>query len=187
MVAGVLLSALTAGPGSYTSLSGVGQGASNAANRSPRAASVAPATGTSPAVVPVNKLPDSWLAVGHQRVPLRSMRGTLLALIPAGCACGVALGQLVSQAQSAGIPVYLVGTGATMAEVTELASRTPGHFTVADDPTNVLRDHYPSAGNLSALLVGATGAVTMASPLRPGLRLGGDLRALHATGASPSA
>jgi hypothetical protein len=163
LISGTLLTVFTTGVGQ--DLPGVtrpGAGRTTAGtNPSQRSA----AAGTS--------LPAGTVLIDNRQVRLNSLaKPSVLVLVPAGCNCGATLGDLTDQAKAANVPVYLVGTAATIAQAARLARQLRG-VKVADDTSGVLTHTYPPRG-LTALLVAADGKVTVAS----GLRNGGDLPSL---------
>ena len=114
---------------------------------------------------------------------LRSLPPAVLALIPAGCQCAVALRQLVRQAAAARVVLYFVGTGGAVGQLRRLAAQASQHSAqVAVDAHNVLGTTYKPTG-LTAILVHADGAVArVASSLRPGLALTPEFKRLRVTG-----
>jgi hypothetical protein len=141
-----------------------------------------PATGrASPQALP--PVPDTTVQVAGKPTRLRSLVPAVLALIPSGCRCAVALRQLSVQAAAAGVPIYLVGTAALMTEVEALATQSgqhPAH--VVDDTGDVLGSAYHPTG-LTAVLAYADGSIsTVVRHVGPGVRLASPLGALTSTG-----
>jgi len=160
-------------------------------------AASAASTPAGPATVlrQAGRLPNATIKVGARNVPLPTLVSSVLALVPQRCGCSTALGQLITQAAQAQVPLYLVGTDAAVAGLRKIAaSRTgPAAPAVADDHQNVLGTAYHAqlgttygASGLTAILVGSHGSVELAPRLRPGLRLTSELRNLG-PGASPGA
>jgi hypothetical protein len=123
-------------------------------------------------------LPDAVVTVDGNRTPLRDLSGSVLALIPPQCGC-VHLRQLASEAYTAGVQIYLVGTGgaavATLARQTGLGA---GH--VVEDTENALTTSYhPTA--LTAVLVNTDGSVAqVVSDQGEGFALASALRSIVA-------
>jgi hypothetical protein len=120
------------------------------------------------------------LAGTGRPVALRTLRGTVLAIVPVNCRCDAAIRQLLTQAQLAGIAVYLVaqrGSKATM--LSQLASLVSGMKAsrVATDNRNVLTSAYRPVG-LTALLIDSHGLVTVDPSLSGGSQLEKQLKQL---------
>jgi hypothetical protein len=132
------------------------------------------------------KLPAAGVQIAGALEPVRSLVPAVLALVPAGCKCAVAVNQLISQARTAGVPVYLVSARGALPAVRQLALLAPGPARAAEDSSGVLYGTYRPE-KLTALLAYGTDAVRKAAPLQPGFRLGHQLGALKAAASSPSA
>ena len=176
LIAGTLLTVFTAGPGG--NLSGLPRPAAATSSAASGPARVTP----TPAVTAVtgrgSRLPDTTLRFGAGELGLGHLTASVLALVPSGCACAAAVHQLIAQAAQAHVPIYLVGTGGGIPAVQQLA-RQAGQPTglVADDVHNVLGSTYQGTG-LTAVLVGAHGAVSLARELTPALQLASDFKQL---------
>ncbi len=184
LIAGTLLTVFAAGPGE--GLPGA-PGVTDTANvsRPPASARVSPSD--SPTAVPASKLPSRAIELGGGgRILLPTMTDVVLALVPVGCDCTTAVNDLVRQASSAGVRVYLIGSTGHLPPVRRLASQAPAPAFAAADVSGALYRTYPHAG-LTALLVGGSGAVSVAADLTPGFRLSSQLRGLHSTPSSPGA
>jgi hypothetical protein len=184
LIAGTLLTVFAAGPGD--GLPGA-PGVTDTANvsRPPASARVSPSD--SPTAVPARKLPSRAIELGGGgRILLPTMTDVVLALVPAGCDCTAAVNDLVRQASSAGVRVYLIGSAGHLPPVRRLASRSPAPAFAAADVSGALYRSYPHTG-LTALLVDGSGAVSVAAGLTPGFRLSSQLRGLHAAPSSPGA
>jgi hypothetical protein len=138
-----------------------------------------PVTGAAGAPVShVDQLPDTTVLADNKRVPLRNLRPSVLALVPAACRCAVAARQLATQASSAGARLYFVTAGSTLAQVQALArQRGMAASHLVQDPRTTLAAKYPPVG-LTLVLVYRDGSVRVEHNLRPGARLAGTLRAL---------
>jgi hypothetical protein len=139
-----------------------------------------PAGRASPGALP--PVPDTTAWVDGKPTRLRSLVPAVLALIPSGCGCAIALRQLSGQAAAAGVPIYLVGTAAWMTEVAALATQSgqnPAH--VVDDTGDVLGSAYQRTG-LTAVLAYADGSISaVVHRLGPGVQLASKLGALTST------
>jgi hypothetical protein len=131
-------------------------------------------------------MPDTTARVDGKLTRLRLLVPAVLALIPSGCSCAIAVRQLSGQAVAAGVSIYLVGSGSWMTEVEALATQNgeggqhPAH--VVDDAGDVLGSTYHRAG-LTAVLVYANGSISaVVRRLGPGVRLASRLGALTSTG-----
>jgi hypothetical protein len=184
----------TAGPATTGSpAGGRAAGGTTGAGRQPASQPSASGTGASAATGPSagpgsagaaigevgGQLPDQTVVVAGQSMPLRSLPPAVLALIPAGCQCTVALRQLARQAAAARVALYLVGTvraGRQLKRLATLAGQRSAR--VAVDVHNVLGPTYKPAG-LTAILVRSNGTVArVASRLQPGLALTSELTRL---------
>jgi hypothetical protein len=133
------------------------------------------AAGTAAAVGQIGgPLPDKRVIIAGKATRLRSLPPAVLALVPAGCQCTNAMRDLASEAATARVALYFVGTGAAISQLRRgqqaaHAGRRP--VRVADDVHNVLGATYRHSG-LTAILVHADGSVGRVAPgLRPGLWL----------------
>lgn len=181
MIAGMVLTMFSANPyfsgiagqapaspraGNTGRAAGSGPAGPSSASRS---ATSTPSAGTSRAVASL--LPDGKLSVAGKRVILRKLTGTALAIVPANCDCAGQVRRLLSQAMSAGVVVYLVGSRGSLAELKNLAPATArGTAMVAIDADNALQRAYRPSG-LTVLLVDSHRVVTVASKLRPDFQM----------------
>jgi hypothetical protein len=155
---------------------------------SPAGAPSSPPPSPAPATVALThlqrRLPDEKISVGHRAVPLRGLATTALALVPASCHCGAALRELITQASSAGIQVYLVGSSTTARQLRTVAAAAGPAAKVAVDPTGVLARRYqptqPAA--LSLILIGSDRSLQLAPMLPRDFQLQDELLALHSAG-----
>lgn len=143
----------------------------NSPSHSAAASATSPPKTGSPART--TRLPGKTISVAGKPRPLRTLRSTALAIVPANCACDAAVRQLLIQAEHAGVLVYLVGPrGTSAATLSRLASLASGAKTtqVATDQGNVLTTAFQPVG-LTVLLVDAHGLVTVDEGLNHRLRL----------------
>ena len=124
-------------------------------------------------------LPASTVQADGKNVELRTLRTTVLALVPAGCHCAVAAKQLSIQASAANVAVYLVAVGDSLDQVKTMARQHRSATTqVASDTHNALSAAYHPSG-LTVVLVDYVGSVrSVQRNLAPGVQLSGSLRAL---------
>jgi hypothetical protein len=125
-------------------------------------------------------LPDAIVLVGGTQTPLRSLRGSVLALVPPSCGC-IHLRQLANQASVAGVQIYIVGTSgvpvATLAKRTGLDAR----HAVEDSENALATSYHPTT--LTAVLVNNDGSVArVVSDQGQGFQLTSALRLLAAHG-----
>jgi hypothetical protein len=116
--------------------------------------------------------------------PLRDLRPSVLALVPAGCHCAAAARRLSAQATAASVTLYFVAAGAAASQARSLARQnrlSADH--VVTDTQDALGGTYQPVG-LTAVLVDKDGSVrSIQQNLSSALELEGSMRAL--TGASP--
>jgi hypothetical protein len=106
---------------------------------------------------PGRPLPPALVMVDENLVPLSDLRGTVLALVPPGCACGH-LHQLAQEADRAGVQLYVVGMqGVQVAGLVRQAPLDRSH--AAEDTSDALNTAYHPI-TLTAVLVNLNGTVT---------------------------
>lgn len=136
---------------------------------------------SSQALLARGHLPGKTINVAGKQLRLRTVISAALAIVPANCGCKTAIGQLLKQAESADVIVYLVGPrGSKVADLDRLVTPTARRAKstrVATDYQNVLTSAYPTVG-LTVLLVDRHGRVTVASRLGPNLMLTKQLQML---------
>jgi hypothetical protein len=163
---------------------------SGGAGRSATASSGRPKASPSSAVsggAPTAKghLPGKAIDVAGKPVPLRTVISAALAIVPANCDCKTAIMQLLEQARTAGVIVYLVGPrGSKVTDLDRLvtpAARKAESTKVATDFENVLTPVYGTVG-LTVLLVDSRGLVSVASGLGPRIMLTKQLQSLKRPG-----
>ena len=98
-------------------------------------------------------LPTGNVRIAGQTESVRSLVGSVVALVPAGCDCDEQLDRLAGQTVAADVPLYFVGTGATSQQLAaEAAQYGDNHAVAADDADGVLANAYRPDG-LTVLLV----------------------------------
>lgn len=168
LVGGALLSVATTSPASAPTLAG-------------------PQASARPAVSPrdLAGLPPGTLQVNGRTVPVRSLVTSAIAIVPANCDCGTALGRLAAQAVGARVSLYFAGTGAAIPQLPALTARYgDGAAVAAADEGGVLSDAYHPAG-LTVLLVFKDATAEVVRNLSGDFQLSADLRELTLAGASP--
>ena len=169
-------------PSSSSAGSG-GAGRSATSSSSPNTSPSSVLTG--PASLARGRLAGKTITVAGKQVPLRTVMGAALAIVPANCDCKSAVGQLLEQAQVAGVIVYLVGPrGSKVADLDRLvtpAARRAKSTLVATDYQNVLISAFRTVG-LTVLLVDYRGVVTVASGLGRNFTLTSQLKKLRRPG-----
>ena len=105
------------------------------------------------------QLPNEIVLVGGVQEQLSSLRGSVLALVPPSRSVPIAdLRQLVAEAHTAGVDMYIVGTrGVQVAGVTRQSGLAATH--AVEDTEGVLGDTYRPT-TLTAVLVSPDGSVT---------------------------
>jgi hypothetical protein len=120
-------------------------------------------------------------------VPVRSLVTSTIALVPANCGCGAALGRLAGQAVGAHVNVYFAGTGPVISQLSALVARYgDGAAVPAADPNSVLSVAYRPTG-LTVLLVFRDATAEVLRGLPANFQLSPSLRELKLAGASLSA
>lgn len=175
---------VSGGPVSSPSAGSAGAGRSaKASTANPNASPSSALNGTAP--LARHHLPGKTIKVAGKRVPLRSVLSAALVIVPANCDCKSDVGQLLDQAESAGVIVYLVGPrGSRIADLDRLVTpraRRAKSTRVATDYANVLTSAYRAVG-LTVLLVDSHGLVTVASGFGPNLMLTKQLQRLRRNG-----
>ena len=148
----------------------------------PARATGAPPTPSQPASRR-GQLPDATVQADNQTVQLRDLRPSALALVPEACQCDAAARQLAAQANAAGVRLYFVTAGSTLAQVRALARQRgmPASHLIQDRRT-VLQAVYRPTG-LTVVLVYRDGSVRLERDLRSAVRIEAGLRSL--SGSSP--
>lgn len=188
MIASMVLTMFTANPyfsgfnGQRRATPSAGKSAGRAAGKQTSGKQTSPTpsgtVATTPGQVAGAPLPGSTITVAGQAVTLSSLSSTALALVPVSCRCAEVIGELLAQAQTAGITVYLVGSKGSQAQLSRLAPSGVGSTAkVAIDQDNVLATMYQPKG-LTLLLVDSTGSVIIQPRLKVGPALESQLRAL---------
>jgi hypothetical protein len=160
LITGTLLTVFTAtSDQNLTRPPGYGTGTSRpSAGISTPASSAPAALPPSPVVMQGQPLPSGTLrlAGSNKQIPLRSLRQSMLVLVPTGCGCSAAVSWLAGIGASQGARTYLVGTQQTIDEVNRLHSRLPAslqaELPVALDKQGLLARKYPVKG-LTAVMV----------------------------------
>jgi hypothetical protein len=136
LVGGALLSVVTMSPAAAPTLG----------------SSQAPAQAGAP-VVEMVALPKGNVLLDRGPVAVRSLVTSAIALVPAGCDCGIGLRRLADQAERANVKLYFAGASQPMAQLDALATRYGnGRATAAADSDRVLEQAYNPSG-LTVLLV----------------------------------
>lgn len=171
-------------PGGQTGASRSGSPGSRSTKASNSTApSASPSTGVAGPVPTAseNKLPGKTINVAGKPLNLRGLVNTALAIVPAKCDCSSAVLDLLTQAGTVGVVIYLVGPRGSMASLEKLlagASTSATKVTrVATDDQNALASTYQPVG-LTVLFVDAHGSVTEASGLRRPFTLADELKLL---------
>jgi hypothetical protein len=132
-------------------------------------------------------LPAGNLRISGQTEPVRSLVSSVLALVPAGCACGEQLDRLADQTAAADVPLYFVGVGATSQQLAaETTLYGQNHAVAADDADGVLANAYRPDG-LTLLLVYSDGKAAVDRNLASAFQLGPQLTGLRSAAAKTSA
>ena len=123
----------------------------NPAPTLPAPPSVGPLVPPRPAAL--TSLPAGTVQLDRRAEPVRSLRSSALALVPASCDCGPDLSRLANQAAAAHVSLYFVGAGAAIPQLAGLITRYGGGTAkAAYDTGGVLAAAYHPDG-LTVLLV----------------------------------
>jgi hypothetical protein len=132
-------------------------------------------------------LPAGNLRISGQTESVRSLVSSVLALVPADCACGEQLDRLAGQTAAADVPLYFVGTGATSQQLAaETTLYGQNHAVAADDADGVLANAYRPDG-LTLLLVYSDGKAKVDRSLSSTFQLGPQLTGLKSAAAETGA
>jgi hypothetical protein len=181
VLAGAMLSVVSITPASAPTVTR-DTPASARPGQSPAAPS---ATGRLPAGMA--RLPAGVVVLDGKPEPVRNLVSSVLVLVPAGCGCGTALQRLASQAASAHIPVFFVGTGVAAHQLKDLTARYgAGRARAVYDTGDVLGSAYHPVG-LTVLLVHSDAVAEVQKNLTSGFQLGQVLHRLLGPAVTPAA
>jgi hypothetical protein len=170
LVGGALLSVATMSPASAPTLNG--------------------AQGAAQAVVPtgdLTALPAGSVQLAGRAESVRSLKSSVIALIPANCDCGLGLQRLAGQAIDAHAKLYFAASGAALAQLAGLTTRYgDGTAEAAADSGSVLTAAYRPSG-LTVLLVYKDATAKVLRNLSVDFQLTAAMRELGQPGASTPA
>jgi hypothetical protein len=158
MVAGMVLTMFSANP----NLSGLtdqqNAGGTRQTGQVHRSRAPTVAASNSPAA----QLPHGKIIVAGKLVRLRGLAATALAIVPANCACAAMITQLLAQARSASVTVYLIGRrGVSEAVLKNLAAPSArGTAVIALDTNDALKSIARPSGP-TIVFVDSHGAMTV--------------------------
>lgn len=126
-------------------------------------------------------------SVDGRAVAVRSLVSSAIALVPANCDCGLSLRRLASQAVTAKVGLYFVGTGQAIAQVSTLTAVYGDNKAVPlADTQDVLAAAYHPV-RLTVLLVFRDATAEVSRNLSGNFQLGGTLSELNRAGRSLTA
>ena len=132
-------------------------------------------------------LPPGSLRVSGRDEPVRAMKSSVIALIPANCACDGELQRLSEQAAAAHARLYFAGSGAVIRRLDQLtASDGDGRAVKAVDSGDVFSSSY-HAGHLTVVLVYKDATARVIRTLSGGFKLTRAMADLKLPGAKSSA
>jgi hypothetical protein len=136
-----------------------------------------------PAATDGQPLPSETIqGAGGKPLALRDLSSTALVILPARCGCASIVSQLLAQAASAGVTIYLVGKRGSRPELDSLAPATAARTAlIAIDVRNVLYTAYQPVG-ITILLVGPDHSVTTMKGLISGVQLEARFTSLKSAG-----
>lgn len=156
LLAGTLLTLLSASQGSWLPASPLPRSEASAPSAAPN----------TPAGQPGQPLPDGTIKVEDKQMQLSELTGSVLAVVPPRCGCTTGLRQLARQAAASGVPIYLVGVdGKQTGPLTRRAGLRDA--VAAEDNNRTVADTY-RPGGLTAILVQSTGVVDAVVSSAPG-------------------
>jgi hypothetical protein len=165
----------------------VGGALLSVATMSPAAApTLAPQPSAQAAAPPgdIAPLPVGTVQLAGRAEPVRSLASSAVALIPANCRCGTALGRVAAQAVAAHVSLYFAGAGPVIGLLPALvASYGDGAAVAAADTGGVLSGAYHPAG-LTLLLVYKDATAAPVRDLSGDFQLGPAFGKLKLDGAS---
>lgn len=165
----------------------VGGALLSVASMSPASApTLAPQTPAQPTASPgdLEPLPAGSVELGSRTVPVQSLVSSAIAVIPANCGCGTALGRLAAQAAAVHAALYFAGTGAVIPQLPSLTVRYgDGVAVAAADTDGVLAGAYHPVG-LTVLLVYRDATAATVRNLSGNFQLEAALGKLKLAGAS---
>ena len=142
----------------------------------------APVTNATPPAA--TSLPQGMVKLGGGLVPVSSLAGSVLVLIPHTCGCGAVLSGIAKQAATAGVAVYFVYAAGSAADLAQTANLTvdygDGVARTVYDISELLFLEYAPTGPV-ALLVARDGTVDVHGTFPPGFDLSPALRSLEGT------
>jgi hypothetical protein len=127
-------------------------------------------------------LPTGNVLIAENRVRVRSLVRSVLALVPANCNCVQQWDRLKGQAVAAGVPLYFVATGTSQQRAAEADQYVYGRAVVADDADSVLATAYRPDG-LTVLLVDGNAGAEVHRNLGSGFQLAPLLSGLKSASA----
>ena len=130
-------------------------------------------------------LPQDTVKLSGGLVPVRSLAGSVLVLIPTSCGCGTVLSGIARQAASAHVAVYFVYAAGSTQGAAQMATLTTAYgdrvARTAYDAGDALFQDYPTTTSPVALVVARDGAVDVHRAFPPGFDLTPALRPLERT------
>ena len=127
-------------------------------------------------------LPSGNVLIAENAVPVQSLVGSVLALVPAGCDCVQQWDRLKGQAVAANVPLYFVAIGTSQQRASEADEYVYGRAVVADDADDVLAKAYRPDG-LTVLLVDSAARAEVHRNLGSAFQLGPLLNGLKSASA----
>jgi hypothetical protein len=131
------------------------------------------------------RLPRDTVKLGGRFVPVTSLAGSVLVLIPPACGCGAVLSGIAKQAASTRVSVYFVyaaGDGEEAAQMATLTADYGDHVAqTVYDINELLFVDYAEQASPVALLVARDGTVDVDRAFPPGFDLTPALRSLEGT------
>jgi hypothetical protein len=165
----------------------VGGALLSVATMSPAAApTLAPQPSVQAAASPgaIAPLPAGTVQLAGHAEPVWSLASSAVALIPANCDCGTALGRVAAQAVAAHVQLYFAGAGPVIQQLPALiASYGDGAAVAVADTDGVLSGAYHPAG-LTVLLVYQDATAATVRHLSGDFQLGQALGQVKLDGAS---
>ena len=148
----------------------------------PAQAPTVTSTPTPPQTGQATTLPQGDVLIAEQVVPVQSLVGSVLALVPADCDCVQQWNRLKGQAVAADVPLYFVATGTSQQRASAADQYVYGRAVVADDADGVLAKAYRPDG-LTVLIVCSSATAEVHRNLGSAFQLGPLLSGLKSASA----
>lgn len=139
-------------------------------------------TATAGLPVGLTVLPAGNVELDGRAEPIRGITSAVVALVPGDCACGTALRRLAGQAAQSRVPVYFVGEGTAIPQITTLTAQYGAGAAVSGSDSGGVLDAAYRPDGLTVLLVYSDSTAQVRRHLTPDFQLSPSLRVLSLPG-----